>query len=278
MPVFNGEKFLAEAIESVLEQTFKDFELIIINDGSTENFVDNRILYLEQKNKGLSKALNFGFRHSKGELIARMDQDDISFRTRLMKQFLFLKDNPKISVVSSACEYIDSSGDYLGRSFPITSSNLIKKRLLKSGCVIIHPAVMMRRKDFINVGCYSEIVGDKFTDYHLWIKFIKRGYKIKNLSEAFLKYRLINTSMSSEFSLNKNAQKLLVMTLKMRNPKKHNLLELKKHTNLSFNDIKIREKLYRNIENYLYQNIPFLSNRFKVYIITLLKNIWNIFN
>ena len=280
MPVYNGEKFLAEAIESILEQTFKDFELIIINDGSTDNskniiknYVDQRILYLEQKNKGLSKALNFGFKHSKGELIARMDQDDISVRIRLMKQFLFLKNNPNISVVSSACEYIDSNGRYLGRSFPITSSYLIKKKLLKSGCVISHPAVMMRRKDFINVGCYSEIVGDKFTDYHLWIKFVKRGYKIKNLSEALIRYRLINTSMSSEFSLNKNAQEQVVTTLNMSNPTKNNFLELKKITNLSLNDVNKREKLYINIENYLYQNIPFLSYECKVYIVTFLKNI-----
>ena len=105
MPVYNGEKFLREAIDSILTQSFKDFELIIINDGSKDNskliidsFDDERIIYVEQENKGLATALNHGISYSKGEFIARMDADDISMPYRLMKQYLFFRSHPQISV------------------------------------------------------------------------------------------------------------------------------------------------------------------------------------
>ena len=213
MPVYNAEKFLKQAINNILSQSLTDFEFIIINDGSTDNskniinqYDDERIIYVEQENSGMAKALNVGASYCKGKFIARMDADDISEPDRLMNQYLFFKNHSNISVVSGSFIYIDKNGNYLGRSFSITNPFLIKKKLLNNGCVICHPSVMMKRKDFLDVGGYSEVMGNRFTDYHLWVKFIKKGYKIQNMSEILLKYRIIESAVSSDFLLSQNAK------------------------------------------------------------------------
>ena len=114
LPVFNAEKYLYDSIKSVLEQTFQDFELIIVNDGSTDNslevikkFTDQRIVLIDQPNKGLAAALNAGAAFCKGVFIARMDADDICSIDRFQKQADYLTRNPQVSVVSSAVIYID---------------------------------------------------------------------------------------------------------------------------------------------------------------------------
>ena len=107
MPVYNTkEEYLREAIESILNQTFTDFEFIIVNDGSTNNaedvilsYKDERIVYIKQENQGVSIASNNGWNKAKGEYIARMDSDDVSFPDRLEKQIQFLEDNPEYSLV-----------------------------------------------------------------------------------------------------------------------------------------------------------------------------------
>ena len=280
MSVYNGEKFLKEAIDSILNQTLTEFEFIIINDGSTdkskniiETYNDKRIIHIEQENKGLSKALNIGASYCNGKFIARMDQDDISISTRLMDQYLFFKSNSNISVLSSAFSYIDSTGKYLGRSFSITHPFLIKKKLLNSGCVICHPCVMMRKEDFFNVGGYSEVIGDRFTDYHLWVKFVKKGFKIQNKSDILLKYRIINTSMSSEFSLTSIGTKVLLKVIVNENPAPKDLLKL---NNACVNNIKSfskRTQSFNNLQNYIYHSIPFINENIRNFIFSFIKNI-----
>jgi glycosyltransferase involved in cell wall biosynthesis len=280
MPVYNGEEFLKEAIDSVLAQTLTDFEFIIINDGSTdkskiiiESYDDKRIIHIEQENKGLSKTLNIGASYCNGEFIARMDQDDISVSTRLMNQYLFFKSHPNISVLSGAFSYIDKNGKYLGRSFSVTYPFLIKKKLLNSGCVVCHPCVMIRRKDFLDLDGYSEIIGDRFTDYHLWMKFIKKGLKIQNMSEILLKYRIIDSSMTSEFSLSNTGIKVLLKVIKIENPTVSDLLNLNNACIVNTNSFSKRKNLYNNIQNYLYHKFPFINENVKNFIFSLIKNI-----
>src|SRR4051812_30773328 len=118
MPVLNGEKYLREATESILNQTFKDFEFIIINDGSTDrteeiiqSFADPRIVYIKnEKNVGLSRVFNQGIRAAQGTYIARMDADDISLLHRFEKELEYLENNPKIDIVGSAMMIIDAEG------------------------------------------------------------------------------------------------------------------------------------------------------------------------
>ena len=182
MTVFNGSSYLKEAIDSVLNQSMSNFEFIILDDGSTDNsrniiesYSDIRILKIYQENKGVSKALNHAISFCKGKYIALIDQDDVCMPNRFETQFNYLELNNNISVLSGAVIYINDSGDYLGRSFPVTYPSLISHKLFNSGCVVTHPSVMMRKNDFTSVGGYSEIIGDRFTDYHLWVKFVKKG-------------------------------------------------------------------------------------------------------
>jgi len=115
MSVFNGERYLREAIDSILQQTFVDFEFIIIDDGSTDSsasimssYADRRIRVIRQKNRGLSAALNVGLKAAEGRYIARMDADDVSLPHRFGRQYLFLETHPQCVAVGSNAIIIDS--------------------------------------------------------------------------------------------------------------------------------------------------------------------------
>jgi glycosyltransferase involved in cell wall biosynthesis len=120
MPVYNAAQYLREAIDSILNQTFRDFEFIIINDGSTDrsleiiqSYNDDRIRLINQKNTGLAKALNNGIAIAKSDFIARMDADDISIPERLTSQFSFLESNVDVVAVGSNAEVIDKEGNHV---------------------------------------------------------------------------------------------------------------------------------------------------------------------
>ena len=266
LPVYNGEKYLKDAIDSILNQTFEDFELIIINDGSKDNskkiisnYSDKRIIYIEQENKGFAKALNIGASHCKGEFIARMDQDDISVANRFFIQYTFLQNNPGVSVLSGAVNYINENGYYLGRSFPVTWPCIIKKKLLTAGSVVCHPGVMIRKKDFDNVGGFSEKIGSRFTDYHLWVKFVKKGYKIRNLSQIILQYRITESSMSSEFSLDSEGKKTLINVIQSEHPTENEIDNLNRACKNSQDTYINRKHVYINRQNYIYRKFSFLG-------------------
>ena len=120
MPAYNAAEYIAEAIESVLLQTFSDFELLIINDGSTDDtaniirsFSDKRIVLIQQENQGVAAALNNGLLHARAEYIARFDADDICFPERLQIQVQFLDDNMDHVLTGCDAEYIAESGEHL---------------------------------------------------------------------------------------------------------------------------------------------------------------------
>ena len=285
LPVYNGEAYLKESIESILNQTFTDFELIIINDGSTDNskniinsFSDERIKYIEQNNKGLACTLNIAAFQCNGKYIVRMDQDDLSAPNRFFIQFNFLEKHPDISVLSGAVSYIDATGKYLGRSFPITCPLLIKKSLLYKGCVVCHPSVIMRKKDFDDVGGYSEIIGGRFTDYHLWVKFVKKSYKIQNLSKILLQYRVIESSMTSEFFLPQSSKKIFLKVINDENPNLSDITELYNACKINEKGLSNRSNIYNNKLNYAYLKLPFLGENIKNYLFCEGKNFAALFN
>lgn len=202
LPVYNGKTYLEESINSILSQSYADFELLIINDGSKDEsdvlidqFNDPRIRIFHQQNMGLAATLNKGISLSRGEFIARQDQDDVSFSTRFEKQLQFLEAHPGVGMVGASAE-IWNNGQLVTRyhQHP-TDPNLLKISLLFNN-YFVHSSVMIRRTVFDNVGVYSE---DKSRqppeDYELWSR-ISRQYKVANLSETLLAYREIPTSMS----------------------------------------------------------------------------------
>lgn len=199
MPVFNGEKYLAEAINSILSQTFTDFEFIIVNDGSTDyseeiilKYTDKRIRYFYKENSGISDTLRYGIEKSYGLYIARMDADDISFANRFQKQIKFLEENTEYILVGSAIHYIDEKSNFIGRSIPYSSDFAIKYNL-KFGSVIAHPSVMFKKEAYLNSHGYNSKIVGLFEDYVLWLDMSHYG-KFYNLTTPLLAYRVSDKS------------------------------------------------------------------------------------
>lgn len=201
LPVYNAEKYIAKSIECILNQSYVNFELIIINDGSKDNseqvilsFSDNRIKYYKQTNQGLPKTLNVGLSYAKGDIIARQDQDDISLPTRFEKQLQFLKENPDVKLVGTWAKIIDDNGNSTKRfHHHATSSNELAFDIIFNN-PFVHASVMFYKKEILELGGYSED-NSVFEDFNLWSR-VSRKYKIANLSEELVLYRELLSSIS----------------------------------------------------------------------------------
>jgi len=181
MGVYNGELYLADTINSVLEQTFKDFEFVIVNDGSTDNTQlildeykrrDERIRIINnERNIGLTKSLNRGVWESQGKYIARIDVGDTCHKERFEKQIAFMEKNDTVGVVGSWGLFIDKQGEHIYIFKPPTDKDLIKKQLL-SKSVLLHPSAMIKRDILMAVGGYNEkyYTGQ---EQELWIRMSK---------------------------------------------------------------------------------------------------------
>ncbi|MGR9522915.1 glycosyltransferase family 2 protein [Priestia megaterium] len=192
MPVYNGQKYLAEAIESILNQTYQNFEFIIIDDGSTDKskeiiqtYNDARIkLICNPTNLKLIATLNKGIKLSSGKYIARMDCDDVSLPTRLEEQIKFLEENPDIILCGTGVRII---GKTLVRTIPITGWENVKYKLAINNC-ISHPTVMMRAQVLKKENIEYDLNYPHAEDYELWQR-LSRKYKLDNISKPLLKYR-----------------------------------------------------------------------------------------
>jgi glycosyltransferase involved in cell wall biosynthesis len=178
MSVYNGEWYLREAIDSILAQTFRDFEFIIVNDGSVDNtqkvlnsYKDPRIVRLNnERNIGLVRSLNRGLRVARGEFIARMDADDASHPRRFEKQIEYLEAHPDVGVLGTYMEQIDETGRPLAPFQPPLSHGMIAWKML-FGCAIAHATVMMRSSLLGEVGSYNPLF-KHIEDTELWSRLI----------------------------------------------------------------------------------------------------------
>jgi glycosyltransferase involved in cell wall biosynthesis len=196
MPVYNGERYVADAIESVLEQTFDDFELVVIDDGSTDrtNAIlggyareDPRIVIHKQANSGFVPALNRGCGLARAIYIARIDADDLAMRRRLEIQVRFLDAKPELGVVGSAVTLIDSDGNALwNESYPLDHPDIVA--VLDRFCPFIHSTVMIRRPLLAAVGGYRPMFGDA-ADLDLWLR-LSECTRLANLPDVLASYRL----------------------------------------------------------------------------------------
>lgn len=195
MPAYNAEKYIQEAIFSILNQTFGDFELIIINDGSSDgtkdiilSFKDPRIIYIEnQHNSGIVVTLNNGLSISRGKYIARMDADDISKPDRLATQFYFLEQNKDIIICGTDIELF---GDRIDSSIfkTLNDPSLCSAGLLFTSC-FAHPSVMWRSEIMKRYNLKYEDSCKGFEDYKLWWEFAKYG-ELSNINIPLVRYRL----------------------------------------------------------------------------------------
>ncbi len=195
LPVFNGELFIADAIRSLLDQTFGDFELLVIDDGSTDRtpeilktFQDSRMRVIKNaENLGLIRSLNLGIELARGEFIARMDADDIAFPKRLETQLAFLNNNPGVSVVgSNIVVFNQDTVDGRCLMTPPQTAAQIHWELLRVSC-LYHPTVLIRRSVFADERAYDP----EYThceDYELWLR-LSRRFELANIPESLLYYR-----------------------------------------------------------------------------------------
>jgi len=196
MPVYNSEKFLNEAIDSILQQTFTDFEFIIIDDCSTDSSVaivksyhDSRIIFHQNpSNLGISPTLNRGIGLAATELIARMDADDISYPQRLQTQFDYLTAHPECAMVSTAARMVAEDGSAI-RIDEFNSAFYYYN--LTFSCWIYHPTVMYRKQAVQQVGMYTVPYAE---DFELWWQ-LSRQFIITNLPEVLLDYRVTTQSL-----------------------------------------------------------------------------------
>lgn len=216
MSVYNGEKHLRTAVDSILGQSFKDFEFIIIDDGSADKSLDilrefqqkdKRIKIVSRENKGLTVSLNEGINLAQGEYIARMDADDISLPKRFEEQINFLGNNKDVVLCGTWAKIIDENGVELGDYKTPTTNEEIKKNIIFHN-PFIHPSVIFKKEIIKTVGLYSEKI--KYAqDYEYWLRIVKRN-KVANLSDFLLKYRIMKKSMTRESNLRMRLEGLLM--------------------------------------------------------------------
>lgn len=249
MPVYNASQYLAEAIESIVSQTFTDWELIIIDDGSTDDSKliikryaqsDKRIRYYKnEQNMGVIRTLNKGINLSTGKYIARMDADDISLPTRFDTQYRFLENNADVAMCGTYALLIDEKGNETGRITYLESDEYLRINLLFSPS-FIHPSMMIRT-DVLKKNLYDESYKHA-EDYELWCR-IASNHKVANLPSFLLKYRWHTTNVSVVNNFFQEDTKKRIMREGLQrlalNPDKE---ELRLHT-VSYKQYDTKEKI-----------------------------------
>lgn len=210
MAVHNGERYLRKAIDSVLDQTFHDFEFLVINDGSTdatyhilESYGDNRLHVIEnERNLGLTKSLNRGLRCARGEFIARHDADDVAWRDRLAHQLAYLEKNPTVAIVGTQARVIDESGRHLKvNDVEKGTTNLAIHWQLIFDSPFFHSTVMARTNVMREaLGGYNENYITS-QDFELWARLLPR-YAGANLGRALQDFRVHDRSVSHNYLKN----------------------------------------------------------------------------
>jgi glycosyltransferase involved in cell wall biosynthesis len=203
LAAYNAEHYLREAIASILNQTFTDFEFIIIDDGSTdrtkaiiESINDPRIKLISRANKGLTPSLNEALQLAQGEFIARMDADDLSTPRRFELQLSYLREHPEVVLLGGAYDLIDDAGRYLTTITPPGDDATLQEHALSGRTPICHPLAMMRRDAMLKVGGYDETF-KVAQDLDLWLKLGEVG-KLAAVKEVLLQYRQHEESVSEK--------------------------------------------------------------------------------
>ncbi|MCJ8165335.1 glycosyltransferase [Pontibacter sp. E15-1] len=215
MPVFNAERFLAEAIDSILAQTLSDFEFLIIDDGSTDgtaamvaSYTDPRIrFYQNEKNMGISPTLNRGIELASTPYIARMDADDISYPERLEKQYAYLQAHSECAMVSSLVRVVTEDGLFV-RQDKFRSEFFYYNLIFI--CWIYHPTVLYRKQAVLEIGMYTAAYAE---DYELFWQ-LSRRHVLYNLPEVLLDYRTTSQSLHQVLRKEEYAEAQLAQMLR----------------------------------------------------------------
>lgn len=218
LPAYNSQRFLREAIESILAQSFADFELIIVDDCSTDGTWaliqeyaarDSRVVPLRNaQNLRLARTLNRGIKAARGKYIVRMDHDDVSMPHRIETQVAFLESHPQVGIVGSSMEIMDEKGASIGlRRYNLTDAEIRRKIFLY--CPFCHPATAMRKDVLERSGLYDHEFNPA-EDYDLYFRLGMHG-EFANLDEPLLRYRVVaGTSMTTSATRRLEAKTIAV--------------------------------------------------------------------
>jgi glycosyltransferase involved in cell wall biosynthesis len=228
MPVHNGEKYIREALQSCFDQTYKNIEIIVVDDKSTDSTLSilyslekdnpNMIVIQAEKQNGLGDVINIGVKKAKGKYIARLDADDVMYQDRLEKQVRFLEDNPDVVIVGGQIDTMDENGKITGsRTYSIADKDIKKNLFLFQP--FAHPAVTMRKDSLEKIGLYPEGVW-KIEDVMLFFKMSQVG-QFANLPDTVIKYRMATGTQSQgdlvgHFKETEKARKWAIRELGLR--------------------------------------------------------------
>jgi len=202
IPVWNCDRYLRQAIESILRQDYQEFELIVIDDGSDDGSAevaksfahDERVKIITQKNSGVVAARNAGLRLARAEFVAFLDADDIAMPSRLSKQLAFLRDHPDVAVVGSHITHFnDAEGELRTIKVNLTAKEVISG--LETRNTLAQPSVMLRKSMAMAVGGYREAFKYGAEDYDLWLR-LAEAHPLDNLDEVLTLYRIHPESLS----------------------------------------------------------------------------------
>ena len=203
IPVYNAEAYVGASVQSILAQTYQNFELIVIDDGSTDGSCkviqdwatqDDRIRFISRSNRGMARTLNEMLGLAKGELIARLDADDLACPDRLQKQVAYMDAHCECGVLGSGVVNIDAEGDPLNVELFPTIHEEIEQRMLRGQGGIIHPSTMLRRSVVVEHGGYSTNC-PVVEDQELWLR-LSLHTRLANLAEPLIQYRVHSGNMS----------------------------------------------------------------------------------
>jgi glycosyltransferase involved in cell wall biosynthesis len=261
LSVYNSEKYLSSAIESILSQSYKNFEFIIIDDASTDsswNIIkkyainDSRIIAIKNKvNLGGCNTLNKGLKLCNGKYIARLDNDDWAYPDRLQKQFDFMEKHHDVGILGGGMEIINEGGNVIGkRLYRFTDSEIRRNIFLSSP--FAHPLVMIRKSVIDLVGPYNSAYAPA-DDYELYFRIGKIS-KFANLDDILLQYRVVPNSMTYRFT-----KKMELATIKVRN--------------LYINDVVYNKLFFYKLYNYChYISIYIIPSKLKIVIFNFFRN------
>ncbi len=200
IPTYNQEKYIKKTLESVLSQTFKSIEIIVVDDGSTDetaeivnSFNEPRIIYIWQKNKGPAAARNTGIKRAQGKYIAFLDADDLWLREKLERQINFMEKNSEIGLLGTGCYEINHKGEMMSKKIFPTKNKILKKILIRYN-PFIQSSIMLKKEIFDKKEGYNESFPQS-EDYELWLR-IAKNYKIANLPEYLVMKRYYKESLS----------------------------------------------------------------------------------
>ncbi|HAF36760.1 glycosyltransferase family 2 protein [Sphingobacterium multivorum] len=255
MPVYNAEKFLERAIQSILDQTFKDFELIIINDGSKDqsdqiikSFSDHRIVYINnEKNLGLTKTLNKGVKLAKGDFIARMDSDDISFPVRFETQVEIFNSYSGIDMINTMSIIMTEEGRPKNiNKYSVGFEAL--KFVNVFNCLVVHPSIMIKTEVMKRYYYREESASNYIEDLDLWTRMLGDGCVIYTIERPLLYYRIVGDSINRKHyhQQRKNHIRILSQYLMEENC----FLSIREEDLRHFVDLRSRFRSLKEAENF----------------------------